>query len=808
MRNRSMNPSRSLLAQPSWLLPAVFVLAFSPGGRTEQLFEGGVSFSVDSPPVSLVLEDFNRDGRIDVAALGAAGVSVLLGLEGEIFGAPWQYDAGLGAISLAVGDLNGDQFSDLVIANGGASTLSILLNRGDATFAPQADVPVGLSPRVVALDDFSSDGILDAVTSNFQAQSVGVLIGDGRGGLVETTNFQVGDNPHALVTGDYQGDGRPDLVVAHSGAVTWFRGVGDGSFGGGVDTPLFPDPRLLAGGDTNSDSLLDLAVITDERNLLHLENLGQGAFREEPVATLPRGNIFERMLQPLLVDFTADGCTDIVALITGPKDSRLQIHANDGAGSFVNTGAYFLSAPTNGVAVADVDSDGTLDVVAARADAAEAIFFQGTGSGSISSRRSVPLDAGPRDILALDSDEDGALGLLALSSDAFWVVEQDGHGSFEPPRAQRLPGSAFQDIAPGDFNGDTRPEIALADLAGNRAIVAFLEKGTLTRAVEHPLLGLPAQLVAADFDGDGWDDLAVTDQAAVNVLLLFRAGESATSVAMELPVGASQTSMTVADFDGDGALDLALAARDGGRVFLGDGARSFPRSLRLDGLASSPSIRASDLDDDGTVDLIGVSRSKVVVFYSVAAPTGPRKLEIDVGTELRPLEIRDVNADGRQDLVTAMSSSLAVIRGAQGGFEQPQKYAVGSSPRAVALGDFNGDSRVDAATADFGDRSISILHGRPSSLDSLFKRGDADASSVVNVTDAVRILAALFQGAGPPPCADAADTNDDGMLSLTDAVALLLHLFQGGPAPPAPGTASCGRDPTRDALGPCAPSCG
>jgi hypothetical protein len=84
-----------------------------------------------------------------------------------------------------------------------------------------------------------------------------------------------------------------------------------------------------------------------------------------------------------------------------------------------------------------------------------------------------------------------------------------------------------------------------------------------------------------------------------------------------------------------------------------------------------------------------------------------------------------------------------------------------------------------------------------------FRRGDTDGNGSVNVTDAVTVLNALFQGATFPACPDTADTDDTGDVSITDAVFLLNALFQGGLQPPAPGIDACGPDPTADELGPC-----
>ncbi len=76
--------------------------------------------------------------------------------------------------------------------------------------------------------------------------------------------------------------------------------------------------------------------------------------------------------------------------------------------------------------------------------------------------------------------------------------------------------------------------------------------------------------------------------------------------------------------------------------------------------------------------------------------------------------------------------------------------------------------------------------GEPGLTTPEFVRGDVNGDLGVNITDAINILAYLFQGGADPTCLDAADVNDDGAVNLTDAVALLNYLFRGESAPAAP----------------------
>ncbi len=83
--------------------------------------------------------------------------------------------------------------------------------------------------------------------------------------------------------------------------------------------------------------------------------------------------------------------------------------------------------------------------------------------------------------------------------------------------------------------------------------------------------------------------------------------------------------------------------------------------------------------------------------------------------------------------------------------------------------------------------------------DHLFRRGDVNADSLINISDVNKLLNYLFLQDESPPCMDAADTDDDGLVGMDDSVLLLNFLFLGTTTISAP-TDACGRDRTDDAL--------
>jgi hypothetical protein len=131
-------------------------------------------------------------------------------------------------------------------------------------------------------------------------------------------------------------------------------------------------------------------------------------------------------------------------------------------------------------------------------------------------------------------------------------------------------------------------------------------------------------------------------------------------------------------------------------------------------------------------------------------------------------------------------------------------------PRILPPRDLDGDGDLDIAIVAGHDArsaySVFSLENRSNAIDAArFRRGDVDASGLVDITDPIFLLQFLFQGGEPPGCHDAADTDDDQHLAITDAIRILSYLFQGGEPPVAPGPEACGPDSTPG--DPCWPRC-
>ncbi|HVS38128.1 MAG TPA: FG-GAP-like repeat-containing protein, partial [Gemmataceae bacterium] len=158
-----------------------------------------------------------------------------------------------GPSSIAVGDVNGDGISDIVVANLKTNTVSVFLGLagggyGAATTYSTLDASgIGAGPVSVILADLTGNGLLDVVTADSEDNAVSVLMNNGAGGFAQAVTYKTGVNPTQVVAANFNpdgtGGGHIDLAVAHNGSgaqanargVTILLGNGDGTFQNGYE---------------------------------------------------------------------------------------------------------------------------------------------------------------------------------------------------------------------------------------------------------------------------------------------------------------------------------------------------------------------------------------------------------------------------------------------------------------------------------------------------------------------------------------------------------------------------------------------
>jgi len=175
---------------------------------------------------SITVGDFNWDRLPDltVVLIGSGpvqqgAVHILLGNGDGTFQPPRAFSTGRASFSAIVDDFNGDGRQDLAVANAGSDNVSILLGNGDGTFQAARNFRAGSIPVSLTVGDFNGDGFQDLAVANRFSESVSVLIGNGDGTFQAPQDVGLGKMSTSVSVGDFNGDEVQDLAVAVLGSI-------------------------------------------------------------------------------------------------------------------------------------------------------------------------------------------------------------------------------------------------------------------------------------------------------------------------------------------------------------------------------------------------------------------------------------------------------------------------------------------------------------------------------------------------------------------------------------------------------------
>jgi subtilisin family serine protease len=378
-------------------------------------------FATGIDPASVMLRDVNGDGNLDLVSAamnirqGGGGVrdvgdvnsiSVQFGDGAGNFGSPSLYHGNSGMFSVALADLNGDGFPEVITANEDSDTASVYLNDGKGGFGAPGGSYLGyltqgqmnaisIAPTTnFALLDMNGDGHKDLVTFENGAQfplpgAVTVLLGNGTGKFaspIRSSIFDVYQLANDLAFGDVRNSGLPDLLMVITATtnnptnyLAFSRNNGDGTFQRPALMPLINQfPIRLVLGDFNGDGKLDAVIASLSSSVLGVPSValvsmlgrGDGTFVQGNTdivgsGVLSNGPVIHEMFAG---DFNHDGKLDLLVggngLINSSEANALYEFLGNGDGTFQppkllsnNFGANFT--------LVDLNHDGLPDIVTA-----------------------------------------------------------------------------------------------------------------------------------------------------------------------------------------------------------------------------------------------------------------------------------------------------------------------------------------------------------------------------------------------------------------------------------------------------------
>lgn len=698
---------------------------------------GGFTAATGSPfaaggnsPDSVVVADFNLDGKADLAVGTSQGVTVLLGNGDGTFQAPTVYLGGTpGNTFVAAGDFNGDGKTDLAIAYASTGGFVAILN-GDgngaftaATGSPFALASASTGPNSIVAGDFNGDGKTDLAVTDVAGSTVSVLLGNGASSFTAAAGspFNTASAPASLATGDFNGDGIPDLAIAESGGVEVVPGRGDGTFSqlSEIPYPAGTTPSSITIADFNGDGIADIVVANSGSNnvtvLLAYPSL---AITLSSVTPNPAtfGQQITMLANVLPYNVTGsltfyDGATilgsapivsglavfNTIALAPGQHSLRA---------SYVGTGAY---------------RGGTSGIVTETVNTVTSAAFNPASSSPVSAGTS------PSAVVAGDFNKDGVadLAVTNASDNTVTILLGNGSGGFTASTGSPFPaGTNPLGIAIGDFNEDGKIDLVIADhVTGNNVTVLLGDgAGGFTAATGSPFAAtlLPKSLAVADFNGDGIADLVVGGSGA-RVMLGSGTGSFAVPGFTGPSGGITTSTVAVGDFNGDGTADAISTSPDSASsISLWSGPVVGFSGNQIPGASLGPGLAVGDLNGDGKTDVVFASSAdnKVRVFLGDGAGNfaQPSTSGFPAGSQPAAIALGDFNGDQKIDLAVANSGdgTVSIFLGdGAGNFNAMSggPFQAGGTPVSLAVADFNGDSRMDIAVANSGSNNVTILLG-------------------------------------------------------------------------------------------------
>ncbi len=347
--------------------------------------------------------------------------------------------------SVAVGDFDGDSDSDLAVANG--NYVSLLFNDGAGSFGVPTNLPLGtgaVGAQSVAAGYFDDDDSLDLAVTNYLSSNLSILLGEGGGTFSSAVVYPLGIFPRSVAAGDLDGDGDTDLAVAneYDGNLSILRNDGSGSF---VADPAGP---------------------TAEASPFHVIT---GQFNDDD----NNGRIDENDALDLAVTNFGDPFSDYAG-------SGVSVLLNDGSGLFSTKVNVPAGDGPAGVAAADLDSDGDLDLAVANFASDDVSILLNLGNGSfVRWPESLPAGSGAYAVTASDMDGDGDPDLIVTNAtpDHLAVLKNlsvPGELAFAPPQSFGVgdfPTSISFSVTAGSFNDDDAVDLAVANGEANNVAV-------------------------------------------------------------------------------------------------------------------------------------------------------------------------------------------------------------------------------------------------------------------------------------------------------------------------------------------------
>lgn len=677
---------------------------------------GNISFAdkIDIPtgivPFSIAISDIDGDGKPDIVITNQFSFSISvfrnIGTPGNIsFDTRVDLPA-LNPNKVVIGDLNNDGKPDLVVANYVAHSISIYKNTsipGNVSFTARIDYPTGRYPTDVSKGDIDGDSWQDVVVANQESNYISIFKNDAAPGISFTVNNNLitGVAVYYVILTDLDGDNKPDLGVNKgSNSISVYRNIsnaGSFSFSAGLDFTIAGNPGEFSITDLDGDGKPDLAVVCGSSLISVLKNTSSsGSFSFQNKVDFLTGSAPYGLS---IADFNGDNKPDLATVDQGDNAVSLLRNQVDGpditsfsptsatAGATVTiTGARFTGitqvrfgnvpaqtftvvSPSTIQAVVGMGASGEVSVTGSKGTARAKGFIFLVPAGL------------PPPVITSFTPASGAVGTtVTITGKNFDGFPANNIVYFGATRATVLSASA-NSLSVQVPRGTTYAPITVTtnQLTASSALpfVSTFETGPAftSNSFDKPKLvdqNNGSHIANADIDGDGKIDIVYGG------LIAARNTSTINSISFSSPQsvipGLSGGLYEFGDIDSDGKQDL---------------------------------VRMTTSYDATISILKNISSVGTFSFTNAASFLIPDKSSA--------FAIKDLDIDGKPDLITSNYDNdfMAIYRNTSYGsviqFDAKVDVATGDGPVHVSSGDLDGDGKPEVVITNNAGNSISIF---------------------------------------------------------------------------------------------------
>lgn len=737
----------------------------------------GTPSAVARSATDWTLVDLNRDGLLDgVQSLSDQIVVQLATPSGLGAARILNQPSNFSLRRVVSADFNGDSNPDLALCcTANASSLVLLPGDGRGGFGS----PITLMPATVTVftADWNRDGKADLFSFNAASEPY-VALGNGDGTFQVPRTGATLFRPSTLLVADATGDARPDLIAMGEAQVAVYPNAADATLLPAVPTTLATREAtgftFALAGDLNGDGRLDLAANNPTHQLLTVMlGNGTGAFPEASLARSGTATGFFSVATDL-------GPTSTLLVPDGPSSSFMlfPIQASQ-PGRPLRSGPALLRLPDEGTlnfrgraiaAVGDLNRDGRTDAIVAdtagnqirmRAFLSPGLTPQALVRAAIPSRTPSFIAAYLADFNN-DNNTDAALVNGGAEPSLLFYAGR-GNGQFADPVTLVLPLPPTA-AAIGDFNGDSRPDLALGSHTfGSPAEVLIVSGGAsgFTAPVRVPLdAARPTAIAAGDVNGDQRADLVVASQDqnsfVTTARVLLGAGNSQFTNAATLNVASGSTisAIAIANLDADPANEIVVGT-EGVSVYKAQGS-AFTRIPTDTTFGSASSLLLRDFNSDGKLDLLlgaccGEVRNELHLGRGDGTflPTLPT-----IPMDSKAVFATDLDADGKFEIAQLFDGGLVIAPGLTRSIATSVSAASfrdnALAPASIASAFGNGLASTSAGATELNQTSIAgtsvtiidrtgqafacpLFYVSPGQVNYLIPAGLADGSALVHI---------------------------------------------------------------------------